>query len=205
MKKTPINTVHRLVVYRKILQDLIYKGERRILSKELAQMAACSAEQVRSDLMFIKYNGRPYHGYNIQELEFSIGKYLDNPAGIRAAIIGFGRLGSLIYDYCWWNVPNLSTVCCFDVDESKIKTDPPRDKFYLMDDFERVTKMENLNIAILTVPSEIAQKVADRIVSAGINLIINYTTTRLVMKADVLVDDLNLLVSLDKLSFFSKR
>ena len=54
---------------------------------------------------------------------------------------------------------------------------------------------------ILAIPADAAQEVASRAVEAGVNGILNFAPIRLNVPAEVPVEDVNLVIELEALSF----
>ena len=66
--RIPVNTIGRLSLYRRLLQEQLAAGARQVYSHQLASLAVSTAAQVRRDLMTIGFAGSPRRGYAIQEL-----------------------------------------------------------------------------------------------------------------------------------------
>ena len=63
-------------------------------------------------------------------------------------------------------------------------------------------KGRNLQIGIVAVPPAAAQAVADRLVAAGIKAILNFAPTRLKVPKDVRLQNVDLSIELETLSFY---
>ena len=74
-----------------------------------------------------------------------------------------------------------------------------------MDDFEKVLEELGIEVVILTVPQQAAQKVADRITKAGITGILNFTPQRVNVPEKVQVHHIDLGIELQSLIFFMKN
>jgi redox-sensing transcriptional repressor len=70
-----------------------------------------------------------------------------------------------------------------------------------VDDLEEAVKREDVEIAILTVPGEFAQDIADRLVAAGVRAIMNFAPVRLHVPEGVEVRQADLAGELQVLSF----
>jgi redox-sensing transcriptional repressor len=197
-------TLSRLIVYRKILNNLIYDGVTHIFSRKLATISGSTPEQVRNDLMVIGYNGTPSRGYNVSDLEKSLGEFIDNPEGEKVCIVGLGKLGTQLYEYCYWRYQNLASIIAFDSEPEKVKKYIKNVEVYHIDEMTKIIRKENIKVAILCVPSEIAQSVALELVEAGIKGILNYTPTFLKTDDKITVENLDMIMSLEKLSYISR-
>src|SRR5699024_11139990 len=77
-------------------------------------------------------------------------------------------------------------------------------EIYSVDDLERIIEIENVEVAIMTVPMEAGQETADRLIEAGIKGILNFTPIRLNTTPDVTVHSIDLGVELQALFFQMK-
>jgi redox-sensing transcriptional repressor len=60
-------------------------------------------------------------------------------------------------------------------------------------------------VAIIAVPGPAAQGVANRLIEAGVQSLLNFSDARLRVPADVFVDHVDIDVSLEKFAFFARR
>jgi redox-sensing transcriptional repressor len=63
-------------------------------------------------------------------------------------------------------------------------------------------KARGIQIAIVAVPSESAQAVADQLVAAGIRAILNFAPARIKVPRDVRLKHVDLSIELETLSFY---
>lgn len=204
MEKVSRKTIERLVIYRKILNQLKYSEISNIYSPKLGDLAGSTSAQVRRDLMTIGYNGTPSKGYDVGDLENSIGEYLDNPKGQNLAIVGIGNLGTSLLDYCYWRYPNLSKIIAFDVDDSKVGTEINNCMVYHIDDMKKILRNENIEIAVIAVPEKEAQRTCDLLVKHGIKGILNYTPVRLIVPNNIFVEELDMMLALERVAYFAR-
>jgi len=204
-KKISTNTIERLILYRKIINELINDGIYNIYSHRLSNLAENTPAQVRRDLMVIGYTGSPAHGYILKELEESISDFLDSNDGQNACIVGLGNLGRAILDYCKNRNSKINILATFDIDPNKIDRDFNGCHCYNIDDLESKVEDYRIEVAILTIPSaEEAQIVAERLVQSGIRGILNYTSARLKLSPSVYVEYRDMMMALEKVSYFAK-
>jgi redox-sensing transcriptional repressor len=202
MEKVSRKTVERLIIYRKILNQLKYSEISNIYSPKLGELAGSTSVQVRRDLMTIGYNGTPSKGYDVGDLENSISAYLDNPKGENIAIIGMGNLGSSLLENCYWNYPNLSKIIAFDVDKQKVGTEINNCKIYHVDDMKKIISEEKIEIAVIAVPDKEAQSIVNKLITYGIKGILNYTPVRLLVPDNIFVEELDMMIALVRVSYF---
>jgi len=60
-------------------------------------------------------------------------------------------------------------------------------------------------VAIIAVPPEAAQPVAEALAEAGVRGILNFAPVRLRVPEGVYVEDLDMTVSLEKVAYFARR
>lgn len=200
-----VKTVARLSLYRRLLMQLAAQGAQHVYSHELAALAGSTATQVRRDLMAVGCTGSPSRGYHVGELMEGIGKVLDAPEGQRVGLVGVGNLGRAILAYFGGRRPKLSIVAAFDVDPYKINRVIHGCRCHPMADLARVVDEESIEIAILTVRRDVAQKAADQLVRAGVKGILNFAPVPLRAPAHVYVEDIDMAMSLEKVAFFARK
>lgn len=197
-------TIGRLSLYRRLLTGLLREGTRFIHSQELASLAGVTAAQVRRDIMNIGYSGNPNRGYDTAELVRSIGDFMDDPAGQQVALIGVGNLGRAMLAYFQGRRPRLSIVAAFDNDPAKCGRVIQGCRCYSMGELEDVVRRERITVGVITVPANEAQRVANRLVAAGVTGIINYAPVPLWAPVPVHVEDIDMTTSLEKAAYFAR-
>lgn len=198
-------TIGRLVVYRRILNDLAHKQVPSIHSQDLAQRAQVTAAQVRRDLMGLGCFGTPTHGYDVAGFLEALRQRLDAPQGQTAALVGAGNLGRAILAYFAGRRPKLAIVAAFDNDPAKAGRAVRGCPVYPLEDLGVRAKELKINLGIITVPEEAAQAVAEALIAAGIRGIVNFAPARLRVPAGVYVEDIDITTSLEKVAYFARR
>lgn len=202
MQRIPEKTVERLSQYRRSLLNLVNQGKTHIYSHELAQMHSVTAVQVRRDLMFIGYSGAQRKGYEVKELVRFIGSVLDPKDGFNLCIVGMGNLGRAITSYFFGKRPKLNLVATFDNDPAKTDRMISGIFCHPMNSLRDVIIAKNISIAIITVPMDHATEVAQELTLAGIKGILNLTTVPLVLPPQIILEDYDMITSLEKVAYF---
>jgi redox-sensing transcriptional repressor len=197
-------SIGRLSLYRRLLNVLQAEGVRNVYSHQLATLAGCTGTQVRRDLMVVGYSGSPTHGYEVARLIESMREFLDAPAGQGAALVGVGNLGKAILSYFAGRRPNLQIVAAFDNDAYKVNRVIHGCRCYSMENLYEVTQGQSIRLAIITVPAQAAQDVADALVQAGIRGILNFAPVRLRVPMHIYAEDIDMTVSLEKVAYFAR-
>ena len=201
MKRIADSTVRRLSAYLRFLENFEARGLATISSEELANRGGTTSAQVRKDLSFFGSFGKRGLGYSVPELAGRLREILGLEKDWRVIIIGAGKIGAALAQYRGFRQRGFNILAAYDNSPEKIgkKVEgiPVRDIAQLERDVER----DSPDIVVLTVPSEEAQQVVDRVVRAGIKAILNFAPTQLQAPADVTVKTVNMAMELEGLSF----
>ncbi|OGI26544.1 MAG: redox-sensing transcriptional repressor Rex [Candidatus Melainabacteria bacterium RIFOXYA12_FULL_32_12] len=199
-KRISIPTLRRLPSYYHILCQQSEIGIEYISSASMANLLGIDDTQVRKDIAITGYNGKPKVGFEIKDSKAHFEKFLGFNNKKRAFIIGAGNLGIALAKYQDFNKYGLEIVALFDNDPHKIGLKIGYKKVFSIFDLTNLEKEINAHMAILTVPAENAQDVADSIVNAGIKTIWNFAPINLRVPDDVLVWNQDLIASFVTLS-----
>jgi len=201
VKRIADSTVRRLSIYLRFLEDSVSRGVRTISSEELARRGGTTSAQVRKDLSFFGSFGKRGLGYPAPELTASLRDILGLDRTWRVLIVGAGKIGTALAQYHGFRQRGFEIIAVYDADARKIgsKWDDlvVRDIRTVETDLAR----EQPDIAVLTVPGDEAQGVAERLVSAGVRAILNFAPVQLQLPAEVTVRNVNMAMELEGLSY----
>jgi redox-sensing transcriptional repressor len=203
--KIPQATAKRLPLYYRFLTNLHSSGKQRVSSAELSEAVKVDSATIRRDFSYFGALGKKGYGYNVNYLLSFFRKTLDQDELTKVALIGVGNLGTALLNYNFSKSNNTKIEVAFDVDESKVGTQVGDVRIYHMDDLEKVVRDEDIQVAILTIPSSVAQTITDRLVSANINGILNFTPARLTVPPAIRIHHIDLAVELQSLIYFLKH
>ena len=196
----PEPTLKRLPYYYQYLKSGPAAAQVFVSCTTLAEVTGLHPIQVRKDLQTTGAVGRPKVGYHVASTLSCIEKCLGYHNTKDVFLVGAGHLGLALLGYPGFERFGFHLVAAFDTDPEKIGTTyagkPIVDLARLPDLVQRM----RVQIAILTVPAEAAQGVADTLVASGIRALWNFAPTRLSVPPHVLVQNENLLASLSVLS-----
>ena len=186
----------RLPIYLDFCKELKLKEPetKHISSTRIAEELFLGEVQVRKDLSNICGKGKPKVGYNLESLINSIEEYLKCKVKKNAIIIGVGQLGSAIYGCDEFIKYGLNIIAGFDKDINDKKIQKPL-YIFNQEKLKEFTENNKVDVAILCVPKVVAQDVCNLVVNSGINVIWNFTPTRLRVPEDVIVKTENLAYS----------
>lgn len=199
--KVPPTTVQRLPLYLRCLVQASAMHMPVVNSLQIAEMAGTNAAQVRKDLSYLGEFGTRGIGYDVDALITHLSKQLGLTEHRRVAIVGFGRLGAALQSYPGFSDRGMRVVAVFDSDPAKVGTQVDGMTVESVDDLEEVVRREGVEIAVITVPGNAAQEVADRLAASGVRAIMNYAPALLSVPEGVEVRQADLAAELQILSF----
>lgn len=201
MKRIAESTVRRLSLYLSFLEEIEGRGQMTISSDELARLGGTTSAQVRKDLSFFGSFGKRGLGYSVRELCVSIREILGLGRKWRVCIVGAGKIGTALARYEAFTDRGFYVKAIYDSDPDKVGTAVDSLSVRDIGTIEQDAGQEGFDIAVLAIPPEYAQAVADRITGAGIKAILNFAPIQLVVPADVTVRAVNMALELEGLSF----
>lgn len=204
MKRANIsnNVIRRLPRYLRKLDDLSAKGEERISSGELGRQMGLTPSQIRQDFSCFGEFGQQGYGYNIDSLRKEIGQILGTYRDYSAILVGPGHLGTALVENFKFIIEGYTFLGSFDVRPEKIGSTVGGYPIYDIATLGDFVKEHKVDIAILTVPREVAQDLTDVLVDAGIRAIWNFTNLELETgDSGVLVENIHFADSLLVLTY----
>lgn len=174
----PEPTLRRLPWYLAYVETLLGRGVENVSSTTISKALNVDASQIAKDLSFLNLRGKTRIGYEVKALADTLSRFLGFRTLHKACIFGAGNLGkALIRDK---GLDNYGMRIVGAVDTN------PDLKGAIVDDVEILSPeslsliMERFSpeVAILTVPAEVAQEVADMAINAGFRAIWNFSPYR---------------------------
>jgi redox-sensing transcriptional repressor len=203
--RIPVQTIGRLSLYRRLLLDLSAGGMRQIYSHQLASAAVATPAQVRRDLMMIGFTGSPRKGYAVEDLIAAVNAILAKSVETSVALVGVGNLGRAILAYYTNRQPWVRFTAAFDRDPDKANRIIHGCRVYPFDQVEDVLGRDGIKGAVIAVPAAEAQRVADRLVLAGVRSFLNFAPVRLHLPTGVFVDDMDMSTALDRVAYYAHQ
>ena len=182
-----VGVASRLSQYLRVLTQAKKMGKERISSQEISEYTNINATQIRRDLSAFGKFGKRGVGYNVDGLGGEIRKILRTQGQHNIALFGAGRLGQAIANSTVFADHGFNIAVAFDTDPGKVGA--PIDGMHVIEyaALGDVIRDMNIIVAVLAVPGEAAQSVADDVVGAGVKIIFNYTDALLHVPQDVTV------------------
>ena len=193
--------IKRLPKYYRYLRELDKNDVDRISSKELSEKIGFTASQIRQDLNCFGDFGQQGYGYNVKELLYQISVILGLNKGYNTIIIGAGNIGQAIANYTTFDKMSFNLKGIFDLNVKLIGLKIRDIEIQDMDEIENFLGKEDIDIAIICVPKNRAQAVADIVTKNGVKAIWNFAPIDLKVEEDVIVENVHLSESLMTLSY----
>lgn len=200
-KKISIAVIKRLPRYYRYLGDLLDNGITRISSKDLSRRMNVTASQIRQDLNNFGCFGQQGYGYNVELLYDEIKKILGLDKTYNLIIVGAGNIGQALANYVNFQKRGFNFIGIFDVNPRLIGLNIRGLEIMDIDKLEQFLTVNNVDIAVLTLPKNNAIKVSQTIISCGVKGIWNFSHVDLKTPDDVIVENVHLTDSLMTLSY----
>ncbi len=198
----PRKTIYRLSIYLRCLQRLKGNAIRTVSSDALAKAAGVKPTQLRKDLTYFGQFGTRGLGYDVEQLAAMISDLLGTKRLQPVVLIGVGNLGLALLSYRGFEQEGFEIVAAFDIRADRLKVRNAKQPLHPMERLEEVVRERAVRMAILTVPATAAQEVTNRLVACGIAGILNFSPIVLQVPEEVTVNNVNLAIELENLSYF---
>ena len=186
-ERLTVGVAARLSQYLRVLTQARKMGKDRISSQEISEYTNINATQIRRDLSAFGEFGKRGVGYNIDGLIAEIRKILRTQGQHNIALFGAGRLGQAIASSTIFADHGFNIAAAFDVDMELVGQPIGHTRIRDYRELADAIREKNIIVAVLAVPPEAAQQVADDVVDAGVKIIFNYTEALLHVPQDVTV------------------
>jgi len=194
--------VRRLPVYLRALNELHAAGVEITSSAELAQKTGLTSEQIRKDLASLGGFGTRGVGYRTALLAASIRAVLGLDREVPVALVGAGHLGTAFarYNHARRQQPRIYAI--FDSDPAKVGLEIGGTTVQDISELEPTVRRLGIRLAVIAVPAAAAQEVADQLVRAGCDVLLNFAPVRLALPEGVRVHNVDLAMELESLAYY---
>ncbi|MDX1952639.1 MAG: redox-sensing transcriptional repressor Rex [Verrucomicrobiota bacterium] len=201
----PRKAIYRLSVYLRCLQRLKSNEIRTVSSEALAKAAGVKSTQLRKDLTYFGQFGTRGLGYDVEQLSKMISDLLGTNSLQPVVLVGVGNLGLALLSYKGFEQEGFEIVAAFDAEVNRRRDKTVRTPIHQIDELEHFVRQNGVRMAILTVPAAAAQEVANTLTRAGITGILNFAPIVLHVPDDVMVNNVNVAIELENLSYFIQQ
>ncbi len=197
----PNPAVRRLSLYLRQLEGFQRKGRRTISSKQLGESLGLTDAQVRKDLAYFGQFGHPGIGYRVEDLIAQVKRILGTDKVWNVILVGAGNLGRALSAYRGFSSKGFELVAVFDNDPGKTGRKVSQFTVQPQGEMRSTIQKHSVRVAIIAVPADAAQEVADQLVSAGIRGLLNFAPVSINVPPDVALSSVDVAVQLEQLSF----
>jgi redox-sensing transcriptional repressor len=201
----PRKTIYRLSIYLRCLARLHENGIGTVSSEALAKAAGVKPTQLRKDLAYFGTFGTRGLGYDVTDLFKKISEELGTSRLQPVILVGVGHLGLALVSYRGFEKEGFEIVAAFDAEPKRKRDKEIKQPIYGMDELPEFVQKQNVKMAILTVPAIAAQTVANQLIDAGVTGILNFSPIVLSVPEEVMVNNVNLAIELENLSYFTQE
>lgn len=200
-RKVSDSTVRRCSLYLRTLEAMEEEGATTVSSRVLAQRVGTTAAQVRKDLSLFGTFGTRGLGYEVRSLRERLREILGLAQEWPIALIGAGRIGSALFEYPNLRRRGFEIVTILDRDPRKIGRSWDGVRIRSIDEVGEVIERLRIKVALVAVPASEAQGIVDRLVGCGIRGILNLAPARLRVPDGVTVNEVDLALELEVISY----
>jgi len=198
----PDIVIGRLPLYLRALRRLQQEDKAVTSSHELGKRLDISSAQIRKDLSHFGGFGKQGTGYQIEFLVDRLQEVLQVNKEWMVVVVGAGNLGIAISHYRGFQDRGFRIAHLFDVSPQKIGERIGEFVVQPVRSMRDIIRREGIKIAMLAVPAEDAQGVADQLVEAGVQGILNYAPININVPADVQIQYIDPVTHLQHMTYY---
>lgn len=201
-EKIPDIIIGRLPVYLRALQRLADRGIQTTSSQELGEIVGISAAQIRKDISQFGEFGKQGTGYSIPFLIERLRDILKVNRIWEVVIVGMGDMGHALARYNGFSNRGFHVSMVFDNDPQKIGQKVGNYEILDTAVMAEKVKANKIKLAMLTVPAAAAQEMADQLMKAGVQAILNYAPISLNVPEGVRVQYIDPVAHLQRMTYY---
>ncbi len=198
----PDIVIGRLPIYLRALSRLAQEGKEVTSSHELGQRLGISSAQIRKDLSHFGGFGKQGTGYQISYLVEQLKHVLKVDREWDVVLVGAGDLGRAVAHYKGFSDRGFRIVAVFDSAPDKAGKRIDGLVILPIADMRQMITERGIKIAMIAVPAEHAQQVADQLVEAGVRAILNYAPINLNVPEKVYVQYIDPVAHMQRMTYY---
>lgn len=202
LPEIPRKTIYRLSVYLRCLARLKDNNIQTVSSEALAKVAGVKPTQLRKDLAYFGQFGTRGLGYDVAELSKMISDELGTTSLQPVVLVGVGNLGLALLSYRGFEKEGFEIIAAFDAEPKRRRDKQIKQPILAMDELKDFVHKHGVKMAILTVPAVAAQEVVNQLVQAGVVGILNFSPIVVSVPEEIMVNNVNVAIELENLSYF---
>ena len=185
----PEPNLRRLPWYLAYVKMLDSRHEEYVSSTQIAKRLNVDASQIAKDLSFLNIKGKTRIGYEVHPLTKALNEFLGFKHRHNAFLIGAGSLGSALIRDLGLMQFGLNIVAGFDINPDIVGKKMGDINIYNLDELPAKQRSTGVSIAIIAVPFENAQDVANKLVESNIKAIWNFTPYRIKVPRNIVLQN----------------
>ena len=197
----PNPAVRRLSLYLRQLERFARTGRRTISSKQLGESLHLTDAQIRKDLAYFGQFGHPGIGYKVEDLILEVRKILGTDKIWGVIMVGAGNIGRAMAGYRGFDRKGFKVVAVFDNDVTKIGRKLGGFTVQPLTEMAETVQKNSVRLAIIAVPADSAQDIADQLIAAGVRGLLNFAPVSLTVPQNVALNTVDMAVQLEQLAF----
>lgn len=198
----PDIVISRLPIYLRALSRMAAEGQEVTSSHELGKRLGISSAQIRKDLSHFGEFGKQGTGYQIKYLLEQLQRILKIDRLWNVLLVGAGDLGRALTHYNGFRSRGFEITAIVDNDPAKIGTTLAGIEIQPPSCLKQLVQDGDYRLAMIAVPAEHAQDVADQLVTVGIRGILNYAPINLTVPEGVWVQYIDPVVHLQRMTYY---
>jgi redox-sensing transcriptional repressor len=167
--------ISRLCLIYRLLDEMKQSGVTSVSSSQLADRLSMNSHNVRKDIGYLGDVGNLGAGYDVIKLKEAIASKFNLDRDRNSCVVGIGKLGSAVLNFEQFQVHGFKIVAGFDSNINKIETMRTSVALFPSHMIAEIVSRFNIQLGVVAVPENAAQKVADQLVDGGVQGIINMT------------------------------
>lgn len=201
----PEVVIDRLPLYYRLLARLEAEGRAVVSSQELGDELGVTPAQIRKDLSYFGRFGKQGRGYSVHRLAAELRQILGLDGRWKVAVVGIGRLGHAIASYPGFEGQGFDIIALYDANPHVIGQEVEGKRVQDVANLGEDLRTNPVDIGIVAVPAEAAQRVVDILVDSGVTAILNYTPVRVQVRGNVELKHINPVLFLQSMTYHLKR
>jgi len=205
MKKlrVPEQTIERLPLYLRRAEELHSLGEESVTSHRFVEgLPGINSDNLRKDLSYFGNYGKKGRGYDIPQLMEELRNILKVHIETPVALVGAGNLGTALLTHQDFKRWGFRITAAFDKEPRIIGDQIGGILIQPIQDLKTTVRKEEIDVAMIAVPVDSAQEVANSLVSAGIKGILNFAPSLLEVPREITVKQVDITSKLKELNYY---
>lgn len=201
--KIPEQTIERLPLYLRRTEELNSNGEESVTSHQFVKdLPGINSDNLRKDLSYFGSYGKKGSGYNIPQLQEELRNILKLHIETPVVLVGVGNLGTALLTHQDFNRWGFRITAAFDNNPEVIGDQIGQIRVQPIQDMKPTIQKDEVKVAMIAVPVDNAQLVADSMVSAGIKGILNFAPALLEVPPEITVKQMDITSKLKELNYY---